>query len=165
MSMYSECYLSHYGVKGMKWGVRRDRLNDKIAAGEAKRATLAEKKGITSKSYRKASRDLYELKARRDIASAKADGDKKRIAATKLDYSFAKDIKKNGTESGISYTKAIKRAVYGEHLTDKQIKALADIDSKEFIRKYKAKQGMKVAAGVLATIGSASVTAIAKSRT
>ena len=164
MSMYSEYHLSHHGVKGMKWGVRRDRLNEKIKAGEVKRATLAEKKGILSKSYRKASRDLYELKARRDIASAKADGDKKRIAATKSDYAFAKDIKKHGTESGISYTKSIKRAVYGEHLTDKQIKALADIDSKEFMRKYKAKQGMTAAAKVLKTIGSMSVNAFAKSR-
>lgn len=154
MSLYSEYYLEHHGVKGMKWGVRRDRLNEKIKAGEAKRETLAEKKGVMSKAYRKASRDLYELKARRDIASAKADGDKKMIEGMKQNHVLAKNIKKYGTENGISYVKRVKRAVYGEHLTDKQIKELSDIDAKEFMHKYKTQQGMKTAARILGAVGS-----------
>ena len=39
-----EYELYHHGVKGMKWGVRRDRLTEKIRAGEDKRAKIAEKK-------------------------------------------------------------------------------------------------------------------------
>lgn len=54
MSLYSEYYLSHYGVKGMKWGVRKKDLKASIrkAQVDKSRADNFKSRGMTEDEYK-----------------------------------------------------------------------------------------------------------------
>lgn len=73
---HSDDELMHYGVKGMKWGVRRYQRKDGSLTGagkrrnrkaEAKRAELAENAERWSKHYKRSAKDIEE----RDLPAAK----------------------------------------------------------------------------------------------
>ena len=79
--------LVHYGILGMKWGVRRfqnkdgtltpagknvtDRLAGKGKGSASKRAEIRSTKGVGSKAYAKASKKLNLTRARLDAKSKK----------------------------------------------------------------------------------------------
>ena len=68
--------LKHFGVLGMKWGVRRsrqklDRLTRRAKDQQAKRAEVRSTKGIGSKAYAKSSKELNLTRARLDLQKAK----------------------------------------------------------------------------------------------
>ena len=60
---YSDSYLAHYGVKGMKWGVRRQRR--RAAARKDRNAWRS-----MSKKERKANRDKYNKRYSKDDRDA-----------------------------------------------------------------------------------------------
>ena len=72
MTYYSEDpYLSHYGVKGMKWGVRHDRdssgASDRSAAKAQRREAKAQKFDRDAELYRKAADRTTDQAMRNDL--------------------------------------------------------------------------------------------------
>lgn len=58
--MYNETYLSHHGIKGQKWGIRRFQNQDGSLTSEGKVRYEVNDKGKMSRSGRKRySRDMY----------------------------------------------------------------------------------------------------------
>ena len=76
--LYIEDVIAHYGVLGMKWGVRRsrqklDRLTRRAKDQQAKRTEVRSTKGIGSKAYAKSSKELNLTRARLDLQKAKIE--------------------------------------------------------------------------------------------
>lgn len=153
--------LFHYGVKGMKWGVSRyNRLSQKVKAGENKREDILKTKRYDSNAYIKKSRKLYLDKARLNLAKAKIKGSIEDIEIAKDDVKTAKIIKKYGTNGPVNFYNNIKRSVYGEKLTKKQIEHLSNKDYKSFIVKSNAKKASVIASrAALGVIGAMPVAA------
>jgi hypothetical protein len=83
MSDYFEVgqeFLEHYGVLGMKWGVRRDRVSNPTLKGDLARASLGGPKFAPESSGRLAKRAVKSAKAAKkttgkaDIARASLGG-------------------------------------------------------------------------------------------
>ena len=64
----SEDFLAHYGVKGMKWGVRRKSAEDRAAASEAKAA----KKAAKVEASKTARKEAWKRPITEDAATASA---------------------------------------------------------------------------------------------
>jgi hypothetical protein len=146
--------LYHYGVPGMKWGVRRteaklNRLNGRIKKLREKRSDVLKKKGASSRSYRRLSKDIYITKSKRDIVKAKRDNNVEDLMVAKARLKEGRFMKKEGT--GIYYTNDAVRPVYGHHLTVNQMSAI----SLSEIRDAQIRQvGKVVGTAALATIGA-----------
>ena len=67
MSQDVDAFLEHYGVKGMRWGVRRSSQNETSSPKKSRREKRAEKKA--------AKQEFYNQKAQRIIAKAMEDPD------------------------------------------------------------------------------------------
>ena len=110
--MYSDDYLAHYGVIGMKWGVRHDERraslvskkdanNAKIANYQKKLNTVGAQKRAAKAAKYKAKQDKYDRKAARArtrLAQGKnlSKGEMKKISkAEKYRAKVAKNSKKN----------------------------------------------------------------------
>ena len=77
------------------------------------------------------------------------------IEIAKDDVKTAKIIKKYGTNGPVNFVNKIKRSVYGEKLTNKQIEHLSNKDYKSFIAQYNAKKASQIAAkSALGVIGA-----------
>lgn len=64
-----EDFLAHYGVKGMKWGVRRKSAEDRAAASEAKAA----KKAAKVEASKTARKEAWKRPITEDAATASAN--------------------------------------------------------------------------------------------
>lgn len=104
----TENELYHHGVKGQKWGVRRDKYLARIARNQGKIAKLDKKLNTTGALKRKqraakaqAKLDKYErkaAKARRRLAEGKSISDRQQkaiIKAEKYKAKVAKNSQKN----------------------------------------------------------------------
>lgn len=116
-----EAFLSHYGVPGMKWGVRHDKDKafaksmTKLSNLDAKAAKYAAKR----KAYINVKTSMYDRKNRAASMQAKADRlDKK---ARKNQLKSAKALRKgNSDKYAKAYSKSIK---YSEKATKLREKA------------------------------------------
>ena len=74
-------YIQHYGIKGMKWGVRRYQNKDGTLTAEGKKREQAKYKHEASKAARKDRRDAY--KNRRTLSDDELQTRVKRLELEK----------------------------------------------------------------------------------
>lgn len=90
-SIYDD-YLMHYGVKGMKWGVRKDRYKKAFKPGRKGSASPAEKTTKASGDIIDATKRLVSRKKRRPKQdySRISDGElRRRVQRLQLERSYA----------------------------------------------------------------------------
>ena len=119
--------LQHYGVLGMKWGVRRSRqkldsLTRREKDQQAKRAEVRSTKGIGSKAYAKSSKELNLTRARLDLQKAKIEGDATGKILAKNRIKDAKLVKKYGAAGRVS--SEMKR-IFGSNLSKRELEAVS----------------------------------------
>lgn len=120
-SVSDEPYVEHYGIKGMKWGVRRSQETLDRLAGRV-RSTASSVKDKASKARSERSADNKKIasakrKSRVETAKARAEG-KARVEKARIDR------KVKEAESGSDTKTDTKRPV--SELTDKELKARVD---------------------------------------
>ena len=71
MSTETDVFLAHYGVKGMKWGVRRKSADDGASAAKPKRMSRKEARALNKEGRKK----FYEDKANRILSESVKKGD------------------------------------------------------------------------------------------
>ena len=115
--------LQHYGVLGMKWGVRRSRqkldsLTRREKDQQAKRAEVRSTKGIGSKAYAKSSKELNLTRARLDLQKAKNEGYATGKILAKNRIKDAKLVKKYGAAG--RFSSEMKR-IFGSNLSKREL--------------------------------------------
>lgn len=126
---YSEEYLMHYGIKGMKWGVRRNKaqlpISDTRKRFDSAKADYKSAKKAYNKSYNKAhnysalhpigqwanKKKSAEADRRWNDAIDKAD----KLNKAKSDYKQAKRERKQQLKD--AYSKAYKESSLGDKIT------------------------------------------------
>ena len=105
MNEVEEYYLQHYGVKGMKWGVRRKRNPAKAARKKAKKANKAlykEAKGDIKSWNRAKSAHSKDL-----VSAANKNIDRKRASKKGYDQAYGKARKSYNRKVGTLRVAAI----------------------------------------------------------
>lgn len=107
--MYDETYLAHFGIKGMKWGVRRYRNSDGslTESGKARYTKSGKKKNprkMSSKDLEKSTKRLHaENQYRRELREERSNNISNKIARTII-KSGAAYI---GTRAAVQLTRSI----------------------------------------------------------
>lgn len=121
--------LYHYGVKGMKWGEKRvAKLDAKVKKLQAKRDARIAKKGIMSRSARRAATKQAVASAKLDLKKAKLKGDKLDKVIAKEDLKTAKSNRRDFNLDSAT-DRDIKRA-YGNKISSKDILAIRAKDKR-----------------------------------
>ena len=96
MNEVEEYYLQHFGVKGMKWGVRKNRSSSKSANKQAKKQAKKANKAV----YKEAKKDIWawskatSYKNKTLAANVDREVERKRAASKDYDQAYGK-AKKN----------------------------------------------------------------------
>ena len=106
----SENELMHYGIPGMKWGVRRDRNEDGTLASAGK-----------NKEYKKSLRT--DKKIRRDLESKAYDSARFANAYSKKSKSYSKKYEKAVLKDPIKSSSKTQRIENTKHLLDSNAKS------------------------------------------
>lgn len=146
--------LYHYGVIGMKWGVRKDKYTQKYNKQTSKLKRIRNTKGVGSKAYINLAKDRYLTKAKIAYADAKNRKDKTDIYYTKNAIKEAKYVKKNAI--GNTYFKSYKKNIFGNDLTNKEIDTISMQEDKLGRRK---EIGSKITRTTLSVLGGVGITA------
>lgn len=104
-----DSFLEHYGVKGMKWGVRRDRSKSSGSSGE----------GTNNKphAHELSDEELKKHIARMELEKRYTDLSKQKHSATKgAGADFAKELGKNLVRTAVSAA--------GTHAVNSALKAV-----------------------------------------
>lgn len=149
--------LKHFGVLGMKWGVRRsrqklDRLTRKAKDQQAKRAEVRSTKGIGSKAYAKSSKELNLTRARLDLQKAKNEGDATGKILAKNRIKDAKLVKKYGAAGRVS--SEMKR-IFGSNLSKRELEAVSVNEWRIMIGRERTNKILRTAGAVAIPLLSA----------
>lgn len=156
--------LAHYGILGMKWGVRRsqqqlDRLARRAKDQQAKRAEIRSTKGVGSKAYAKTSKKLNLTRARLDLQKAKNEGDATGKVLAKNRIKDAKSVKKYGAAGRVS--SEMKR-IFGSTLSKRELEAVSVNEWRTMIGRERTNKILKNTGAVALPLLSAAAIAEGK---
>ena len=167
--------LVHYGILGMKWGVRRfqnkdgtltpagkkryDRLAGRVKEQQAKRAEIRSTKGVGSKAYSKASKKLNLTRARLDLQKAKNEGDATGKILAKNRIKDAKLVKKYGAAGRVS--SEMKR-IFGSTLSKRELEAVSVTEWKIMMGRERTNKILKTTGAIALPLLSAAAIAEGK---
>jgi hypothetical protein len=153
--------VMHYGVLGMKWGVRNDkgsgvaRAQAKVDSINSKRKQIQETRGVANSEYIKTSKNLLYAKGQLDVAKGKASNDAVLKILGKEKQKEATILKKPESASMIGF--AYKKNLYPSNLTSQERAAINAIEqnrSSKYYKSQKIKTPLKVAGSIVGiTIG------------
>lgn len=138
METHYDNYLSHHGIKGQKWGVRRFQNADGSVTAAGKARYYQDRVGEYTKAYNKASNHSDRITdMQNEEESLWKEAKEKRKALGKNPFSRTINAIKGTSKEAKEYSKAYNRASdYSDKITD--MKAENEILWKEADAKYKA---------------------------
>lgn len=147
--------LSHYGVLGMKWGVRKDRTR-KL---ENRAKEIKKTKGVTNDAYISIKKKLYAAENKENLRDAKASKDRAAIIRAKENLDFAKRTKKKGGLA--NYMPGAQREILGR-LTSDELLIINDIERKHARNKERTSKVLSVVGPI--AVSTLSTTAIVEGK-
>ena len=131
--------LTHHGVKGMKWGVRRYQNKDGSLTPEGQRRLAKNLKKEYKRSYRSAqpfkTSDTYNKKVRDSLSTVLTDDDKKRITDAKKTWLSKQKESDKAEEALYELAKKLGEEHYNEEIR-KNAQYYDTPRAKEKLREY-----------------------------
>ena len=149
--------LQHYGVLGMKWGVRRERrLAVKVAKQTQQRKDIRKTKGVATSKYINKSNDLYLTKQKHKTQKAKNEKDTVTRINASNNIKAIKNIKKYGSRF---YNRSVIKPIYGHNLTSPEMDALRSVSNRNQRIKDTIRRSLRKVGALAITAGPALVIA------